>query len=190
MADLTTHTIRATTNKVLFIVGAVICVGVAVAQFAVGHYLTGIKAGAVILLVIYLLWLVFWSPSVTLSPDTMGVRNLIRHYDIRWSAVAELPIGLTMRALVGSRSITLLAVPGRSNSARSFGTGAAYGRSSMGTLEAAFEIRTYRQAVRAEKPSAKILTGDAAIVQHWMVPEIVILVALVVDAILVLFLVK
>jgi hypothetical protein len=190
MADLTDHTVRARTNEVLFIVATVICVGIAVAQFAIGEYLTGIKAGAIVLLVIYLLWLLFWSPSVRLSAENLGVRNLFRHYDIRWSAVSELPIGLTMRAVVGARKVTLMAIPGRSNSGRSYGRGAAYARTSMGSLDAAFDVRTYWKTVRAEKPSAKILHDDALIVVSWLVPEIVILVVLVIVAVLVLALVK
>jgi hypothetical protein len=190
MADLTTHTIRARTNEVLFIIATVICVGIVVAQFAVGHYLTGIKAGAIVLLVIYLLWLLFWSPSVRLSPENLGVRNLLRHYDIRWNAISELPLGLTMRAVVGARKITLMAIPGRSNSGRSYGRGAAYARSGMGSLDAAFDVRSYWKSVRVEGPAAKILHDDAPIVVRWLVPEILILIVLVIVAVLVVALVK
>jgi hypothetical protein len=189
MAELATLTIRVTTNKVLCIVGWIVCAGVVIAQFGVGHPLTGVKASAIVLVVAYLLWLLFWSPSVTLSPTTLGVRNLFRHYDIAWTAVQELPLGMTLRAVTGNRRITLLAVPGRGNSGRSYGRGAAIGRAAGGSLDAAVTVRRYFKAFHDTKPGAQILHDDEPVIVRWMAPEILILCVLIVAAVLVLVLV-
>jgi hypothetical protein len=105
--------LRPGSGKVWCLGAWVIGAGLVITQFVIGAPLTGLKGTAAVLLVGYLLWLVLWSPSVTLSPSTITVRNFLRSWEIDWSAVLDLPLGMSMAVATREKTITVAAAPGR-----------------------------------------------------------------------------
>jgi len=156
--------------------------GLVITQFAIGQPLTGIKGLAAVLLVGYVLWLILWSPSVTLSPTTISVRNFLRRWEISWSSVLDLPLGMSLAVATRQKTITVAAAPGRGS--YQTGRAGAYGRFAEGSPDVAYRVRDYWRRLQLVPRPVAVLDGGTGVQSTWLLPEAVVLVALVVVVIL------
>jgi hypothetical protein len=170
--------LRPGSGKVWCIGAWVIGAGLVITQFVIGAPLTGIKGTAAVLLVGYLLWLVLWSPSVTLSPSTITVRNFLRSWEIDWPAVLDLPLGMSMAVATREKTITVAAAPGRGS--YQVGRAGALGRFAQGSPDVAYRVRDYWRRIQRAPKSAVVLDGRPNVRGRWLAPEASILVVLVV----------
>lgn len=161
----------------------VIGAGLVITQFVTGHPLAGIKGLAAVLFVGYVLWLILWSPSVTLSPSTLTVRNFLRQWVISWASVLDLPLGMSLAVVTRGKTITVAAAPGRGSSQRN--QPGAYGRLAEGSSDVAYRVKDYRRRLLLAPRSAEVLDAGTGVTKSWLVPEAIILVLLAVVLVLV-----
>jgi hypothetical protein len=65
----------------------------------------------VILLMGYLVWLLFWSPSVTIAPSGVTVRNLLRSFTLSWPAILRIDTRFALTLFTHDVKITAWAAP-------------------------------------------------------------------------------
>jgi hypothetical protein len=176
-AEETRTVLRAGASKIWCIGAWLIGAGLVITQFVIGDTLTGIKGIAAVLLVGYVLWLILWSPSVTLSSSTITVRNFLRKWDIDWPSVLDLPLGMSLAVRTRDKVITVAAAPGRGS--YQTGRAGAYGRFAQGSPDVAYRVREYWRRLKMAPKSAIILDGRPGVRPSWLAPEAVILVVLI-----------
>lgn len=108
-------TIRPTSGKVLTVaVGLVGAFGL-VSLFTEGGLHELARFGVVGLAGVYLCWMLFWFPSVTVGPAGVTIRNIARTHQISWPAVVavETRYALTVRTTTGKFVAWSAPSPGR-----------------------------------------------------------------------------
>ena len=65
----------------------------------------------VILLMGYLVWLALWSPSVTIAPSGVTVRNLIRSFLVSWPAIKRIDTRFALTLFTHEQKITAWSAP-------------------------------------------------------------------------------
>jgi hypothetical protein len=65
----------------------------------------------VILFMGYLVWLVLWSPSVTISPSGVTVRNLVRSFTLSWPAIQRIDTRFALTLFTHEVKITAWSAP-------------------------------------------------------------------------------
>jgi hypothetical protein len=65
----------------------------------------------VILLMGYLVWLLMWSPSVTIAPSGVTVRNLVRSFAISWPAIQRIDTRFALTLFTRSHKVTAWSAP-------------------------------------------------------------------------------
>jgi hypothetical protein len=182
------QTLRPGSSRIWCIGAWAIGTGLVITQFVIGDSVAGFKGLAALLLLGYVLWLFLWSPSVTLSPTTLTVRNVLRTYTIAWSAVQDLPLGMSLGVVTRGKTITVAAAPGRG--APQSGRAGAYGRLAEGSADVAYKVREYRRRLLLAPKGAVVLEDGTGFSQNLLVVETVILVVLVLALVLVWALVR
>jgi hypothetical protein len=80
-------TLRSRFGIVLVVIVWVICGVALVALVTEFNILQLVRYLALIAFAAYAVWILFWSPSVTIAPYGVGVRNLLRNHAISWPAI-------------------------------------------------------------------------------------------------------
>ena len=65
----------------------------------------------VILFMGYLVWLVLWSPSVTIAPSGVTVRNLVRSFTVSWPAIQRIDTRFALTLFTHELKITAWSAP-------------------------------------------------------------------------------
>jgi hypothetical protein len=65
----------------------------------------------VILFMGYLVWLVLWSPSVTIAPSGVTVRNLVRSFTLSWPAIQRIDTRFALTLFTHELKITAWSAP-------------------------------------------------------------------------------
>jgi hypothetical protein len=65
----------------------------------------------VILLMGYLVWLLLWSPSVTIAPSGVTIRNLVRSFAISWPAIKRIDTRFALTLFTHTQKITAWSAP-------------------------------------------------------------------------------
>lgn len=81
------RTLRPRSGYALVIVVWAIGLSVVVTLVAQGAYLALLQYLPLVALGAYVAWLLFWSPSVTISPAGVSIRNLLRVHEVSWPAI-------------------------------------------------------------------------------------------------------
>jgi hypothetical protein len=81
------RTLRPRSGYALVFVVWAIGLSVVVTLIAQGSFLVLLRYLPLVLLAAYCAWLLFWSPSVTISPAGVSIRNLLRVHDVTWPAI-------------------------------------------------------------------------------------------------------
>jgi hypothetical protein len=85
-ASSDSKTLRPRFGRVLTVVCGVIAVVVLVSMATIG-WLPVLRFGPLVLLCLYTVWLLFWSPAVTIAPSGVIVRNILREHEVTWPAI-------------------------------------------------------------------------------------------------------
>ncbi len=70
-----------------------------------------VRYAPVILLMGYLVWLILWSPSVTIAPSGVTVRNLVRSFDVSWPAIKRIDTRFALTLFTHELKITAWSAP-------------------------------------------------------------------------------
>lgn len=85
-----TTVVRPTSGKVLTVVLAVFAVG-GLASFVVrGLWRDALGFAPLAVTLVYVCWLLFWYPSVTVEPSGVTVRNPLRTFRVSWPAIVRI----------------------------------------------------------------------------------------------------
>ena len=106
-----TTTLRSRFGRALTVIVWVI-LAVFIAGFAV--QLEGVQLlryGPVIVLMGYVIWLLLWSPSVTIAPSGVTVRNLVRNNVVSWPAIERIDTRFALTLFTSTRRITAWSAP-------------------------------------------------------------------------------
>jgi hypothetical protein len=109
-ASTQSTTLRPRFGRVL----VVVCEAIVLIAF-VGVCTIGIAAvlrfGALVLLCGYVVWLLFWSPSVTIAPSGVTVRNLLRTHEVSWPAIQRIDTKYALQLFTTLGTITAWSAP-------------------------------------------------------------------------------
>lgn len=104
-------TLRPRFGQVLTIVVAVIVVAGLVSFVVVGDYAGLARAAGIMLLLAFGTWLLFWSPSVSVDPAGVVIRNLIREHRITWPAIERIDTRYALELYTTAGKFTAWAAP-------------------------------------------------------------------------------
>jgi hypothetical protein len=65
----------------------------------------------VIVLMGYVIWLLLWSPSVTIAPSGVTIRNLVRKNVVSWPAIERIDTRFALTLFTSTRRITAWSAP-------------------------------------------------------------------------------
>jgi len=104
-------TLRSRFGLVLTILVWCVCAASLVTIVATGRWADLGRYGAVALLVAYAMWLLFWSPSVTISLSGVQVRNVLRVHDVTWPAIKNVDTKYALTIWTTAGKLTAWAAP-------------------------------------------------------------------------------
>lgn len=120
MTDAVNRPIRvtqdSTTLRSRFGIGLVIAVWCMLVAIMVGLFITGdvysiVRYVPVVLLAGLLVWILMWSPSVTIAPSGVTVRNLLRSSLITWPAIERVDTRFALTLYTKAGKITAWSAP-------------------------------------------------------------------------------
>lgn len=106
-----TITLRPRFGQVLTVIVAVIVAGALVSFIVVGDVAGLLRFVWPFLLLAYTTWLLFWSPSVTIDPAGVVVRNLLREHRVTWPAIMRIDTKFALTLYTETRRISAWAAP-------------------------------------------------------------------------------
>ena len=104
-------TLRPLFGKVLVILMWVICGTALVSLITELNALAFVRYVTLIAFAAYAVWILFWSPSVTIAPSGVTVRNLLRSYDISWPAIQRVDTKFALTLYTATRKIVAWSAP-------------------------------------------------------------------------------
>lgn len=104
-------TLRSRFGQTLVIVVWAIIAAFAVALIAQGQILPILKYSAVLALAAFVVWLLMWSPSVTIGPSGVAVRNLLRTNDVSWPAIQRIDTRFALTLYTSAGKIVAWSAP-------------------------------------------------------------------------------
>jgi hypothetical protein len=194
-------TLRPLFGKILVVLVWLIC-GAALSGLVLEFDpLRFVRYVALIALAAYAVWILFWSPSVTISPSGVVVRNLLRSFDVSWPAIQRVDTKYALTLFTPVRKIVAWSAPqpGRFEAIRTskadiqFLPESTYGvgggirpgdlpRSSSGL--AALYVRRYWDQLRDAGHLDSGAVEGTGVTAHWLRRETAILGGLLVVAVL------
>jgi hypothetical protein len=194
-------TLRPLFGKVLVILVWVICAIALGSLFVNFRVLELLRYIALIAFAAYGVWILFWSPSVTIGPSGVIVRNLLRSFDISWPAVQRVDTKFALTLFTPTRKIVAWSAPqpGRFEAIRTskadirFLPESTYGvgggirpgdlpRSASGL--AALYVRRYWEQLRDAGHLDSGVVEGTGVTTHWLRRETTILCGLLVIGVL------
>ncbi len=196
-AALDSTTLRPLFGKVLVVLMWLICASALVGLILESDPLAFFRYVALIAFAAYGVWILFWSPSVTITPAGVTVRNLLRSFDVSWPAIERVDTKFALTLFTASRKIVAWSAPQPSRFAAirtsraeirnlpesSYGVG---GSIRPGDLPAsasglaALYVRRYREQLRVAGLLDSGVTEGTGVVTHWLRTESIVLGALLV----------
>jgi hypothetical protein len=104
-------TLRPLFGKVLVIGVWLICATALISLIAELDPLNFVRFVSLIAFAAYAVWILFWSPCVTIAPSGVTVRNLLRSYDISWPAIQRVDTKFALTLFTGSTRIVAWSAP-------------------------------------------------------------------------------
>ncbi|MEJ1229558.1 MAG: PH domain-containing protein [Galbitalea sp.] len=196
-AALDSTTLRPLFGKVLVVLMWLICASALVGLILESDPLAFFRYVALIAFAAYGVWILFWSPSVTITPAGVTVRNLLRSFDVSWPAIERVDTKFALTLFTAARKIVAWSAPQPSRFAAirtsraeirnlpesSYGVG---GSIRPGDLPAsasglaALYVRRYWEQLRdAGHLDSGVIEGTG-VVTHWLRTESIVLGALLV----------
>ena len=109
-ASSDSKTLRPRFGRVLVVLAGGLAV-VALASLAVGGVLDVVRFGAIAILGAYVVWLLFWSPSVTIAPSGVIIRNILREHEVTWPAIQRVDTKYALELITTAGKITAWSAP-------------------------------------------------------------------------------
>jgi hypothetical protein len=194
-------TLRPLFGKVLVVLIWVICALALGSLVAELKPLDLVRFVPLIAFAVYAVWILFWSPSVTIGPSGVTVRNLLRSFDVSWPAIQRVDTKYALTLYTEGRKIVAWSAPqpGRFEAIRtskadiqflpesSYGVGGSIGpgdlpRSASGL--AALYVRRYWEQLRDAGHLDSGIVEGTGVTTHWLRRETTILCGLLVLAVL------
>jgi hypothetical protein len=104
-------TLRPLFGKVLVIGVWVICGTALISLIAELDLLNFLRFVTLIAFAAYAVWILFWSPCVTIAPSGVTVRNLLRSYDISWPAIQRVDTKFALTLFTAGAKIVAWSAP-------------------------------------------------------------------------------
>lgn len=104
-------TLRSRFGLVLTVLVWCVCAAVLVTIVVTGRWADLARYGVLALFVAYAMWLLFWSPSVTISPAGVQVRNILRVRDISWPAIQNVDTKYALTLFTPAGKVVAWAAP-------------------------------------------------------------------------------
>jgi hypothetical protein len=104
-------TLRPLFGKVLVVLIWLICAVALAGLILEFNLLELVRYVALIAFAAYGVWILFWSPSVTISPSGVTVRNLLRSFDISWPAIQRVDTKYALTLFTPTRKVVAWAAP-------------------------------------------------------------------------------
>jgi hypothetical protein len=205
-ASSDSKTLRPRFGRVLVVLSAAIAVAVLV---SLGFAGLGplLRFGPLAILGAYLVWLLFWSPSVTIAPSGVIVRNILREHEVTWPAIQRVDTKYALQLFTTAGTITAWSAPapGRHATFRAAApelaglpdsTYAAERSIRPGDIPtsesglAALYVRRFWEQLRDAGHLDKGVVEGTGVRTHWLRREATVLVALAAVAALTLVLVR
>jgi hypothetical protein len=108
---LQTTTIRSRFSRVLVVVLWAILATFLVNLIVQLDLLQLLRFSPVIALSAYVLWILLWSPSVTIGPSGVTVRNLLRTNDVTWPAIQRIDTRFALTLYTAAGTIVAWSAP-------------------------------------------------------------------------------
>ena len=89
-----------------------------------GDALGVIRYGLLAVAVVYLAWLFFWYPRVTIDPSGVGVRNVLRTHHVTWPAITSVETKYALTIITAHDKVVAWSAPAPSRYAALNNTGA------------------------------------------------------------------
>ena len=194
-------TLRPLFGKVLVILLWAICATALVSLILEFRALEFLRFVTFIAFAAYAVWILFWSPSVTIAPSGVVVRNLLRSFDISWPSIQRVDTKFALTLYTRTRKIVAWSAPqpGRFEAMRtsrteiqflpesSYGVGDSIRpgdlpRSASGL--AALYVRRYWDQLRDDGHLDSCVVEGTGVTTHWLRRETTILCGLLVVAVL------
>jgi hypothetical protein len=119
-----TVVLRPTSGIVLTVVTGVLAV-LGLSSFVVrGDGLGVLRYGLLAVAVVYLAWLFFWYPRVTIDPSGVGVRNVLRTHHVTWPAIRSVETKYALTIVTAHDKVVAWSAPAPSRYAALNNTGA------------------------------------------------------------------
>jgi hypothetical protein len=104
-------TLRPLFGKVLVVLLWLICGTALVSLITEWDLLAFLRYVGLIAFAAYAVWILFWSPSVTIAPSGVTVRNLLRSFDITWPAIVRVDTKFALTLYTAKRKIVAWSAP-------------------------------------------------------------------------------
>lgn len=104
-------TLRSRFGLVITVLVWAVCAVAVVTMVVTGRWADLARYGALAVLVGYVVWLLFWSPSVTIAPSGVEVRNLLRVHDVSWPAIQNIDTKYALTLMTRARKVVAWAAP-------------------------------------------------------------------------------
>lgn len=191
-------TLRSRFGLVLTVLVWCVCAASLVAIVATGRWADLARYGALALLVAYVMWLLFWSPSVTIAISGVQVRNVLRVHDVTWPAIKNVDTKYALTLVTTAGKITSWAAPAPSRYAtmrasRTDAPGLPQSTFMLGTIRpsdvpssdsgiAALYVRRYWDELREAGHLDSGAVEGTGVATRWLGREAAVLVALAIAA--------
>lgn len=149
-------TLRARFGLVLTVLVWCVCAAALVTMVVTGRWLDLARFGLVAGLAAYVMWLLFWSPSVTISPRGVEVRNLLRVHDVSWPAIQNIDTKYALTLITASRKVVAWAAPAPSR----YATMRATGQSALAHREMSVQGGFTAGDALVDRPNERVRRGD------------------------------
>ncbi|GAA4158568.1 hypothetical protein GCM10022286_11610 [Gryllotalpicola daejeonensis] len=116
-------TLRPRFGIVLTVLVWCVCAAALVTMIVTGRWGDLARYGVLALLVAYVVWLLFWSPSVTISLAGVSVRNLLRVHEVSWPAIQNVDTKYALTLFTPKGKIVAWGAPAPSRYATMRATG-------------------------------------------------------------------
>jgi Bacterial PH domain len=194
-------TLRPLFGKVLVVLLWLICAAVLVSLIVELRVVELFRFIALIGFAAYGAWILFWSPSVTIAPSGVTIRNLLRSYDVSWPAIQRVDTKYALTLFTATKKIVAWSAPqpGRFEAIRtskaeisflpesSYGVGGSIRPGDLpksGSGLAALYVRRYWDRLRDDGHLDSGVVDGTGVTTHWLRRETTIVCALLVVAVL------
>lgn len=109
-ASSDSKTLRPRFGRVLVVVAGIVAVAVLV-SLVISGVADLVRVGPLVILGLYVVWLMFWSPAVTIAPSGVIVRNLLREHEVTWPAIQRIDTKYALQLFTTAGTITAWSAP-------------------------------------------------------------------------------